>query len=155
MGIRELLPYLPHEGPPVPRFLIEKEEEPEEAGRPSVDGGVDKPGCTIADEALTVFGHLYGLSEGWGGFGVLRTSAERLKRAASISESIGKGEIADQLREFSERLPEIHTEEDAARAAEEFEPIVREAWELGKHCGLSNSKAQRALALIKSGQIRL
>jgi hypothetical protein len=92
------------------------------------------PGCVVADETLTVKGHLEGLAKGLGGFGVLRTSAERLARAADAARSLGEEELARSLEAIRGRLPSVRTPEAAREAMQELERIVPKAWELGKGC---------------------
>jgi hypothetical protein len=92
------------------------------------------PGCVVADETLTVKGHLEGLAKGLGGFGVLRTSAERLARAADAARSLGEEELASSLEAIRGRLPSVRTPEAAREALQELERIVPKAWELGKGC---------------------
>ena len=143
-----LLPGNPFAGePPVPRFLLvetepELELEPELEPEPVTP--VQRPGCTAADETLTVLGHLNGLAEGWGGFGVLKTSVQRLDRAAQGARMMGDMETETAILEFAEMLSGVSTPEEASAAAEALEPIVQRAWALGKRCG---AKSQ-ALALL-------
>ena len=149
MRPRDFLPNLPHEGPPVPRFLTQARipEHKQEAGG---------PGCRCADEVLTVLGHLNGLSEGWGGFGVLRTSRERLERAAEAAHELNEEELAVEIESIAEKLSLVTTESLAADAVSELKPIARRAWELGKHCKGTRdatSKALEALRMIKEGEI--
>lgn len=147
MKPRDFLPNLPHEGPPIPRFLTPREQELE----------VISPGCVCADETLTVLGHLNGLAEGWGGFGVLRQSKERLERAAAGASQVGAEEVASKLLEVASTLEEVHNSEDAKEVAQKLRPIAREAWELGKHCKGGNEaiqKALEALRMIKKGEIK-
>lgn len=102
------------------------------------DGGPERPGCQIADACLIVHGYLEELSEGQGGYGVLRLGKERLEAAAVIAEDIGKEDLAESIREVCEKLPEVHTPDAAAELAEEMEPIKKQAWRLGRACGLSH-----------------
>lgn len=147
MKPRDLLPNLPHEGPPIPRFLTQREEEEQE---------IAAPGCVCADEVLTVLGHLNGLSEGWGGFGVMRQSKERLERAAKAARQAEAEDIASALLEVVSMLPEVHSSADAERVVQKLKPVAREAWELGKHCKDTREitrKALEALRMIKAGEI--
>jgi hypothetical protein len=75
---------------------------------------------------------------GTGGYGVLRLGRQRLEDAAQVAERIGKGEMAEQLREIAEKMPEVHTPEAAAELAEEMRPVKERAWRLGRACGLAH-----------------
>lgn len=96
--------------------------------------GMERPGCEAADQALTVAGHLDGLAQGWGGFGVLKTSQERLLRAAEGARRMGAQDVAAELEAFAPRLEGVSTPEEASALAEAFAPLVRRAWELGRRC---------------------
>lgn len=119
-------------------------------------GALTKPGCMAADEALVVYGHLIGLSKGWGGFGVLRTSHERLKIASAAAVQAGAADIAVELQRFADKLPSIHSEGEAHEALVSLEPLLPKIWNLGKSCKVSENLTSQAKALaqqMKSGEI--
>ena len=105
----------------------------------SVPAEILRPGCTAADESLTVLGHLQGLAAGWGGYGVLRTSAERLEHGAMGAERMGDPDTAMAMREFKTRLASVHTPEAAREAARDLVPITQRAWSLGIRCGKAHA----------------
>lgn len=139
MKPRDLLPNLPHEGPPLPRFLTQAREEQE----------LTAPGCVCAKEIVAVLGYLNHLAEGWGGFGVLRTGREELEHAAEAARELNEDELALEIEAFAEKLPLVVTESLAKEAASELKPIARKAWELGKHCKGGKEAVAKALALGK------
>ena len=97
---------------------------------------MDLPGCTAADESLTVMGHLWGLSRGNGGFGVLKQSVGRLERAAAGARKMKAPQIAADIEMIAAKLPEVRSREAAAALLEEIEPVADRAWELGRRCGI-------------------
>lgn len=119
---------------------------------------IERPGCTAADETLVVKGHLDGLAGGLEGFGVLRTSRERLQRAAEAAKVAGAPEVASRLEAISDTLPDVSTPEQAAAAAEQVRDIVPEVWDLGRSCGRAMDpetmqQAQGLVQDINSGRI--
>lgn len=115
------------------RQRVAESKTPAKASR-SLNPGPDRPGCIAADETLTVKGHLEGLAVGLGGFGVLRTSKERLETAANGAQQAGDAATSARLRGIAGKLPDVHTPEQAALIAIELDQIVPVVWELGKHC---------------------
>ena len=111
----------------------------------------DLPGCMAADESLTVMGHLQGLSRGLGGFGVLRSSVGRLQQAASGARRMKAPEIAEELEQIAAKLPSVRTKKAAAEVAEELQPVVDRAWELGRKCGINAGRLQRLAEAEASG----
>ena len=112
---------------------------------------VDLPGCEAADESLTVMGHLWGLSRGNGGFGVLRQSVGRLEKAAAGARRMKAPEVAADLEAIAAKLPEVRSREAAKALLEEIEPIADRAWELGRKCGITAGRLQRAAAKERTG----
>ena len=108
------------------------------APRGGAGESTERPGCQIADACLVVHGYLEELSEGAGGYGVLKLGRERLEAAAVIAEEIGKEELAESMREVCEKLPDVRTADAAAELAEKMEGIKKQAWRLGRACGLSH-----------------
>lgn len=126
-------------------------------GNPSEDS-FERPGCTAADETLTVKGHLDGLAGGLGGFGLLRSSKERLENAATGAQKAGDAATSARLRVIAGKLPDVHTPQEAAAIANELDDIVPVVWELGKHCkgGISQDAMDAAKDLatqVNSGNI--
>ena len=103
-------------------------------------GLVPKPGCAAADAALLVQGYLDGLSRGNGGFGVLALGKTRLEEGARAAEGMGQGQLATELRDVATQLPAVRTREDAARVAQQLQPVADKAWRLGRICGLTRKK---------------
>ena len=93
-----------------------------------------RPGCMAADESLTVLGHLQGLAAGWEGFGVLKTSKERLDKAVIGASAMGDEETAKELSDFAETLKDVHTPDEARAAAQSLVPIAQKTWKLGVVC---------------------
>jgi hypothetical protein len=110
------------------------------------DRPVDLPGCTAAEETLGVMGYLWGLSRGKGGFGVLKLGPERLKKAAAGARRMKAPEVAADIEAIAAKLPEVRSREDAAALLEEIEPVADRAWELGRKCGITTGRLQRAAA---------
>ena len=130
---------------PAPAPASRPNPAPARVERPSTPARpMDLPGCTAADETLTVMGHLSGLSRGLGGFGVLRTSKGRLEKAAAGARKMKAPEIADDLETIAAKLPEVRSREAAAALLEEIEPVADRAWELGRKCGITAGRMQRA-----------
>ena len=140
MRPRDLLPNLPHEGPPLPRFLTQIQEQEQE---------IEHPGCICGREVVTVLAYLNLLSEGWGGFGVLREGRESLENAASAARELNQEELATKIEAFAEKLPLVVTESLAQEAASELKLIARKAWELAKNCKGGREAVAKALALGK------
>ena len=113
-----------------------------------------KAGCEVADETITAYGHLLGLSEGWGGFGVLQLSQQRLRKAAATVRTLGADALASDLLEIATEMESVATSEQAALLVQRFKPSVRQAWELGKHC-TNVQKAMQAMSLLRKGALRL
>jgi len=140
-------PPQPKPEPALDRSTNDQESEPVHPNPPS-DVVVSRPGCTTADEALVVKGHLDGLAKGWGGFGVLRTSKERLDKAVIAARIAGSPEVSGQLAKIANELSEVKTPEDAERVASELDEVLPKAWELGKRCkGLTPEMLARAREL--------
>lgn len=130
--------------PPLPRFILER------AGKRAAD---DKPGCKAADEALLVSKHLEGLAKGWGGFGLLRLSKQRLEDAAVSARRAGESELADALQAIADKLPSVHDEQEAHGVLNELEQLLPQAWSLGQRCGKTSAamkKAELALGLLEA-----
>lgn len=109
--------------PPLPPLPFQNSEE------------VQRPGCVAADESLHVLAYLERLGEGWKHFGVLKLGKEQLEKAASAADTIGANDTSKKLLGIAEKLSTITNESQARALAEEFKPIVHEAWELGSRCG--------------------
>ena len=132
-----LLPGNPFLGePPIPRGIIDFmngsakvpaaiEEKPKEAA---------KPGCTAAESTILSLGFLDGLAEGMKGFGVLRQGKEYLEQGARAAQSLGKTELAQEMRSIAADLPNVRTPEQARHVAQRLRPLKAEAWELGRQC---------------------
>lgn len=99
--------------------------------------GPDRPGCEAADETLVVKGHLEGLAQGRGGFGVLRTSKTRLENAAKAARRANAPSVADTMEGIADVLPDVHTPEQAARVLKDLELVERQTWDLAQKCGKS------------------
>ena len=95
---------------------------------------IERPGCTIADETLTVKGHLEGLAQGLGGFGVLRTSYKRMGKAIRAAKQMQNKEITKKLEHIQTKLTKVHTPEKAKVLEGQFAALVPTAWELGRRC---------------------
>ena len=123
---------------------VDREEPVDDSGSAVTSAGkspMGKPGCTAADEAIVALGHLQGLARGNGGFGVLRVSKERLEVGAEAAEHLGKRSLAKEMQAIGAEMPNVHTAEDALALAERLEPVVDQAWDLGRHCkGSLNAK---------------
>lgn len=143
MKLADLLPRLPHEGPPIPRFLDLRELGLVED---------NKPGCIAADNTLTVLGYLNGLADGWKGFGVLRQGVERLEIASESARKAGGYDIADALDKLAKIMPNIRTEDEAKEAALGLKEVARRAWDLGKNCSGVKAAFPEALTLAKELQ---
>ena len=98
-------------------------------------GALPKPGCTAADESLLVYGHLDGLAQGWGGFGLMRESRKRIERAVQGAMQMGDVALAKDLAAIGESLAMVRDPDEAASARERLAPLLPRAWELGKRCG--------------------
>ena len=130
--------------PPLPRGLIalmeaSADSEPDEVRPHFVDANIQtkalaRPGCTAAETTILTLGFLEGLSEGMGGFGVLRQGKEYLETGAQAARSLGRTELADDLEQIAEDLAEVHTAEEAQLMAERLRPLKADTWELGRRC---------------------
>jgi hypothetical protein len=153
-----LLPGNPFQGePPLPRGLLAMMEgTPQEEKFPDQ---VEKPGCTAAERTILTLGFLEGLAEGEGGFGVLRQGKDYLERAAHAAESLGRRQLARDLRDIAGELPQVRTPEQARAVAERLRPLKSQAWLLGKQCDhlyLVGTQAIIALAeRVAEGEISL
>jgi hypothetical protein len=78
-----------------------------------------RPGCTAADNTIIAKGHLDGLAQGLGGYGVLRPSKEKPEEAAAATSQLGRQDLAQKMREVSAELPQVRTREQAAALAPE------------------------------------
>ena len=125
--------------------------------RPTRAASPQKPGCLAADRTILAYGQIMGLAQGWGGFGVMRQTAELLQDATRAARIMREPALADNLEAVLESLPDIRDEQGARAAADRLEPLVREAWKLGVRCGrtaAAMNKALAALDAIKAGRIR-
>ena len=150
------MPGNPFKGePPLPRFLLIAENpEPPAPSPPPARTELPKPGCVAADDTLLVYGHLYGLASGLGGFGLLRLSKERMEHAAQAAEWVKEPDLAEDMRTFASLLPEVHDEEGAAAALEDMSPLIERVWVLGVRCGRTTAalaKAEVAMREIRKG----
>jgi len=124
-GPRNFLPPLP----PLPPLPGQNGQDRQED-----NNKYPNPGCIIADETNYVMAHLYGLSEGWGGFGLLRLSKTKLEKAAEVAEYIGAEDTSGKLLEAAERLVLIDSTDDVLEYIEWFKPLAHRAWEFGRRC---------------------
>ena len=97
-------------------------------------GPLLKPGCTAADNAIVAQGHLRGLADGKGGFGVLKQSKERLEEAAKAARILGKNPLAAEMILVANKLPNIHDAAAARLLADQIQPIIDQTWDLGRYC---------------------
>ena len=149
------LPLPPWQGPPVPRWMLEEHEEqasapvrmapplpnPKSAGpAPTYPGG---PGCRAADSCLLVHGYLIHLAEGKGGFGVLKVAKARLEEGAGAASQLGQVQLAREMRQVAQALPEVQTAEQAAALAPRMKALADQTWDLGRRCGGHNLRARR------------
>ena len=128
----------PRATPPTPSpaassLNVDAPQDPPEGSPPEPE--IIRPGCMAADESLTVLGHLQGLAAGWEGFGVLKTSKDRLDNAVIGAQAMGDQETAKELADFAETLPNVHTAAEARAAAQTLVPIAQKTWKLGVVCG--------------------
>lgn len=79
-------------------------------------------------------GHLEGLARGLGGFGVLRTSKERLEKAAQAAEDLGHHELARQMQEIANEMPSVRDASAAMALATRLKSLVNDTWVLGRTC---------------------
>ena len=93
-----------------------------------------RPGCTAAETTILTRGILEDLADGMGGFGVLRQGKEYLEGGAKAAARLGRQDLAQQLEEIANELPDVHTPEEAGALAERLRPLETEAWTLGKRC---------------------
>ena len=118
---------------------------------------IKKPGCTAADSALLVHGHLRGLAKGWGGFGVLQQTKGHLELGARAAMQSGDRQLSLLMSQLAESLHSIQTPEQAAHAAKRLEPGLEVAWGLAKRCGMSQhvlyQQAEEMANLVKEGKI--
>tara|TARA_Y100000034_G_scaffold134808_1_gene204370 strand:- start:1730 stop:2293 length:564 start_codon:yes stop_codon:yes gene_type:complete len=132
----------PRTAPPTPSPAVSsstvdaQQDLPEDSDpEPKPEPEIIRPGCMAADESLTVLGHLQGLAAGWEGFGVLKTSKERLDKAVIGAAAMGDAATAKELSDFAETLPNVHTPDEAKAAAQALVPIAQKTWKLGVVCG--------------------
>jgi len=107
-----------------------------------------------------VHGHLTGLARGYGGFGLLRVSKERLDEAARAAEKLGQKTLAHDMKAIASELPNVRDEAAALGLANRLDPVIRQAWDLGKRCkgALTPEEIERAKSLardVKSGKLTL
>ncbi len=132
-----LLPGNPFLGePPIPRGILDLMNEDAEAPARIEDKPkeVAKPGCTAAESTILSLGFLDGLAEGMQGFGVLRQGKQYLEQGARAAESLGKTDLAREMRSIAADLPNVRTAEQAKEVAQRLRPLKGEAWELGRQC---------------------
>lgn len=128
---------------------------PKPAPAPKPAPPITRPGCTAADNAGVVLYHLEGLSkEGKPNFGVLRVSKERLEEGATAAASLGRQDLAQQMREIASKLPQIHDAAAATSLAAELRPVAYAAWDLGAQCKGSLSPEQMGKARILARQVQ-
>ena len=126
---------------------------PEPARKPTPP--ISRPGCTAADNTGVVLYHLEGLSkEGKPNFGVLRVSKERLDEAATAAASLGRQDLAQQMRQIANKLPQVHDAEGAGRLAAELRPVAFAAWDLGAACKGSLTPEQMGKARDLARQVK-
>ena len=99
----------------------------------------ERPGCEVADQTIVVRGHLQGLADGLGGFGVLKTSKERLEKASSAARQVNAVDVAATIDGVAKQLPNVRTEAQAAALVREVDAIIPQVWDLGARCGKSVS----------------
>mgnify|MGYP001566715542 CR=1 FL=1 len=121
---------------------------------------ISKPGCAAADNAIVAKGHLEGLARGLGGFGVLRVSKEKLEEGAAAAQQVGHPQLADKMRQVAQAMPAVSTPEQAKALAEQLEPVVQEAWHLGRTCKgaltpTQISKAKELAQQVKAGTLTM
>ena len=100
--------------------------------RPMYPGG---PGCQAADSCLLVHGYLVQLAEGKQGFGVLRVAKERLEEGAVGAARMGDAQLAQEMRQVAQELPQVTTPEAAAALAPHLKELADQTWDLGRRCG--------------------
>jgi len=115
---------------------------------------IHKPGCTAADGCLLVHSYLINLAEGKQGYGVLQIGAERMEEGARAADQIGQRELAQEMRQIAQELPNVH-EPGAARAlAQKLKPLADQAWDLGRRCKGDISAQELAKARALARQVR-
>ena len=126
-------------GPPTPsgRPAASLSPPPRQLPTPQAAGAA-RPGCQVADTCLLAYGYLEELAAGSGGYGVLAHGRRQLEDAAGVARSIGQADLAQQLLAVAEQMPQVHTPQAAAKLARELEPVKRQAWRLGRACGLAH-----------------
>ena len=132
-----LLPGNPFLGElPIPRGILDLMNDDAEFPVPIQERPkeVIKSGCTAAESTILSLGFLDGLAEGMKGFGVLRQGKEYLEQGARAAESLGKTELAREMRSIAADLPNVRTREQAREVAQRLRPLKAEAWELGRQC---------------------
>lgn len=115
--------------------------EPAQAEGPAEIQIVKPPGCSAGDATVKTEGYLRQLAGGLGGFGVLRLAQSEMNEGADAAEQLKKPQLATDMRRVSDELATIHTKEAAGELAERMAPMVKEAWRLGRVCGLSRKKS--------------
>ena len=133
-------------------------ETPEPAASPAHER-LARPGCTAADEMLTIKGHLEGLAAGLGGFGVLKTDIPRLDRAMAGAQQMGDGAVAQEISALKSTLPAVTTPEAARRVLDQqVAPLIPKVWDLGKRCSMHVSpellkRAKELATQVASGTL--
>jgi len=164
LRLQDLLPCLPHEGPPVPRFTrrppTQETHTPETP--PASAPAPARPGCTAADNAGVALYHLEGLAiEGKPNFGVLQVTKERLEEGAAACDYLGQEALAQQMRHIAEELPRVHDALGARRLARELRPLAYKLWDLGAKCTESSLtledllQTKRLAHQVHTGEITL
>lgn len=97
---------------------------------------IQRPGCTAADNAIVAKGHLQGLADGRGGFGVLKISQQRLSEGAAAADQLGRTHLAGTMRGIASEMGAVRSREKAQELATKLDPVIDEAWRLGRVCGL-------------------
>lgn len=123
---------------------VEMTEQPqvEPPTDPSAEGrDIKPPGCSAGDATVKTEGYLRQLAGGLGGFGVLRLAQREMNEGADAAEQLKKPQLASEMRRVSDELGTIHTKEAAGELAERMGPMLKEAWRLGRVCGLSRKKS--------------
>ena len=115
---------------------------------------IAKPGCTVADELLLAYGHMSGLGQGWGGFGVTKETRKHLETASRAAVHAGRPDVSSTIRDLAFRVGSVADEAAAKKLAGEIEPLLPEAWAMAKRCGGTASKEVVAKAQEYAQSIR-
>lgn len=113
----------------------------------------ERPGCEVADQTIVVRGHLKGLADGLGGFGVLKTSVERLEKASSAARQVNAVDVAATIDDVAKQLPNVRTEAQAAAMGRELDALIPQVWDLGARCGKSVSPDAKRTADQLAGEV--